>query len=150
MPEPKLLPEERLTAIRERAERAANRNGYVAQEDALALLGHIEALTAERDELKRASVGSYLQRQREWSTRTFAHVWKLENLRWKSVEQENERLRKALAYAAISLSHYDASYGGGGGEQEAFEIAQLLGYDGDLEIEEIRKWLLAESAKAPK
>ncbi len=55
--------------------------------------------------------------------------------------QRVSKLEAALAEAALSLMSYEQSYGGGGGEREAFDIARLLGYDDALEHEAVMKWL---------
>lgn len=66
------------------------------------------------------------------------------------IEQQRDDLvqtREALAVAeenlesaAISLASYDQSYGGGGGESEALDIARSLGFDGGSN--ECVEWLL--------
>lgn len=47
------------------------------------------------------------------------------------LEVRVKELEQALAVAGMSLDGYDASYGGGGGRNEALEIARLLGFDGN-------------------
>lgn len=42
--------------------------------------------------------------------------------------------------AGMSLVGYAASYGGGGGISEAFEIAKFLGYEGDENEHEMQDW----------
>lgn len=55
--------------------------------------------------------------------------------------KDSQRYREALAWAAISLDSYEQSYGGGGGDTEALDIAKLLGFDGNTN--EAIDWLRA-------
>ena len=56
------------------------------------------------------------------------------------LEKRVAELEVVLTDAAVSLIGYDKSYGGGGGQAEADDIARLLGYDGDLIGDDVWEW----------
>lgn len=60
-----------------------------------------------------------------------------------------ELMRELLLSAAVSMIGYDASYGGGGGLELAFEIAQQLGYEDGLSEHDVQKWLLSQMEVRP-
>lgn len=58
---------------------------------------------------------------------------------------ESVRLKQALASAGRSLISYEVSYGGGGGDSQAWEIGDLLGYpeDYDRDTDDLDEFLAA-------
>jgi hypothetical protein len=62
----------------------------------------------------------------------------------KRLRAREDTWQSLLLEAARSLLSYDASYGGGGGSDEALEIARHFGYDGGSS--EIDDWLRAAVA----
>lgn len=57
---------------------------------------------------------------------------------------ELEKYRSELAYAGQSLLSYEQSHGTGCGDEEAYKIARLLGYEDDLTPEAVGEWLREE------
>lgn len=51
-----------------------------------------------------------------------------------------ESARKELAYAGASLLSYEQSYGGGRGDEEAYDIAAMLGYEDDRTPDAVSEW----------
>jgi len=55
-----------------------------------------------------------------------------------------DRLEAELASAGRELASYEKSYGTGSGEARARDIAQLLGYEGDLGAEKVDAFLVTK------
>lgn len=52
-----------------------------------------------------------------------------------------ERLHESLAWAGVSLLGYEQSHGTGRGDEEAYDIAALLGYEDERVPEAVQEWL---------